>query len=318
MKLRGIEFGNVFLASGALNFFSQGWWFHKFYNLIPGFDFSGATFIAKTTTLEPRAGNMPLREDLQPEEFFPRCIYVDFKNGIVLNAVGLSGPGAKALLEKGLWQRREEPFFISFMAVEQTKEKRLREMEAFVHLLQLYLDEFQAKIGLEINVSCPNTNHDTKELAGEAEGLLIAASRLGIPLILKVNVLIDPSEIKDIAKSGLCDAISVSNTIPFGQLPELVKWQNLFEGGVSPLQDFGGGGLSSWPLFPLVRIWVFCARYSGIKIPIIAGGGVMQLEDVITLKDSGASAVSLGSVLILRPWRVKSIVRCANNVFGGE
>lgn len=61
MNLRGINFF-IFVASGALNFFGEGWRFHKLYKRIfpKGFDFSGATFVSKTTTLNERKGNMEL------------------------------------------------------------------------------------------------------------------------------------------------------------------------------------------------------------------------------------------------------------------
>ncbi len=75
MNLLGVYFGYVFWASGARNFFGQGWWYHIFLRLWYGIDFSRATLISKTTTLWMRAGNMPLFF-LQPSEIVPRCIYI--------------------------------------------------------------------------------------------------------------------------------------------------------------------------------------------------------------------------------------------------
>ena len=43
--LKGIDFGCVF-AAGTLNFFGNGWPYHKIYcALFDGFDFTGATLI---------------------------------------------------------------------------------------------------------------------------------------------------------------------------------------------------------------------------------------------------------------------------------
>src|SRR6056297_590629 len=97
MKLRGVNFGNVFAASGSLNFFGEGYWFHRFLKILfPGmFDFSGATFIAKTTPYDLNPGNMPLNEELQPQERKPKCIWVAPVKKIALNSVGLSSPGAE-------------------------------------------------------------------------------------------------------------------------------------------------------------------------------------------------------------------------------
>lgn len=317
--LREVRFRNVFTASGTLNFFGQGWPHHKAYRMIPGFDFSGSTFIAKTTTLSPRKGNMPLNKKLQPRELLPNCIKVFPFKGVVLNSVGLSGPGAQVLFSAEKWQKRTKPFFISFMAVSETEKQRLEEMELFVFLLEKQLPFFKTHAGLEINVSCPNTEHDPKMLALEARKLLeIFRSRLSIPAILKINALTATASIKEIAASGLCDALSLSNTIPWSQLPDEINWRKIFKTEISPLAQYGGGGLSGWPLLQIVADKVRRLRKSGITMPIIAGGGILCKRDVAVLKNAGADAIAIASVTMLRPWRVKGIINYANQLFGGK
>jgi orotate phosphoribosyltransferase len=314
--LRGVNFGNVFAAAGALNFFGNGWPYHKIYkSLFPSFDFTGATHITKTTTLEPCKGNMPLDANFQPKEIFPECVVVKFRQGVVLNAVGLSGPGAKTLFERGCWQKRNSPFLISFAAVGRIKEDRIEETNRFVYILKKELDFFYAPVGLEINISCPNIGHNSSELEAEAVGYLIIASALDIPLVLKLNVLVSDEIVKNIVDSGLCDAIDISNTIPWGQLPERIDWKKLFGSDVSPLAHLGGGGLSGKPLLPIVCDKIKSLRRAGIKLPIIGGGGILHRNDVDLMKAAGADAVSIGVVSILRPWRVKSIIDCANRLF---
>jgi len=189
MKIKGIEFTNCFLASGSLNFFGDGWWYDRVYKIIfPSFKvIDNNTFVAKTTTLNYREGFMPLNKKFRPKSLWPECIKINFVKGIVFNAVGLSGPGAKALLDTGRWQEIDKPFLISFMAVGNTKEERIREVEEFVKMLSEYLPGFKSKIVLQINISCPNTKHHTADLAGEALEILQIASVLNIPLDLKVN-----------------------------------------------------------------------------------------------------------------------------------
>lgn len=316
--LRGIPFGKVFTASGTLNFFGEGWPFHQLFRHIPGFDFNSSVFIAKTTTLYPQPGNMPLTKDLQPTRFLPDCIRVYPAKAVVLNAVGLSGPGAHELFERGEWQKRKKTFAISFMAVGKNREDRIKETVSFANLLRSRLLNFAAKIGLEINISCPNTRHDPQELAIEASHLLKFAAIADVPLILKVNALTPIETIKEIAERGFCDAIDCSNTIPYGAqplLPDKIEWKNLF-GEKSPLHHLGGGGLSGKPLLPIVARWIERVRTEGIKIPIIGGGGILSEKDVATLKDAGADAISIGSVAILRPWRVRGIIDYANRLFG--
>ena len=169
MNLRGINFF-IFAASGALNFFGEGWRFHKLYRRIfrKGFDFSGATFVSKTTTLNARKGNMELDTNLQPRSLFPDCVRVYPIKGVVLNSVGLSGPGADYLFSQGLWQKRTEPFFISFMAVGETKEQRVEEAKNFADIFASGLPSFSTRVGLELNISCPNTSHCSLSLIDDA------------------------------------------------------------------------------------------------------------------------------------------------------
>ena len=153
MKLRGIDFGPILDASGAQGFFGEGYWYHRFLKPI-GLDFTGCTFVAKTTTLEPRKGNMPMKKNcITAKEWKPRCVKVYFRKGIMLNAVGLSGPGAKALFEAGQWQKRTKPFFISFMSIEESPEKRIDELQEFVKLFAEYLPrfDFPPLVGLQMH-----------------------------------------------------------------------------------------------------------------------------------------------------------------------
>jgi dihydroorotate dehydrogenase (NAD+) catalytic subunit len=140
---------------------------------------------------------------------------------------------------------------------------------------------------------------------------------LEIPVILKVNVLTPIEAIIKIADSGLCDAITVSNTIPWGQLPELIDWKGIFGTDESPLKHLGGGGLSGYPLLPIVAEWIYQAKNQGISIPIIGGGGILKRSDVGTLFAIGADAISIGSVAILRPWRIRGIIEWAKWLYGG-
>src|SRR5271157_6436210 len=103
MKLRGIEFGNVFNASGARGFNGEGYWFHSLWRWF-GLDYTGSTFTAKTTTLMLRPGNMPVDAKGRMLGWLPDCIVVKPWAGVALNAVGLSGPGILALVEQ--WQKR--------------------------------------------------------------------------------------------------------------------------------------------------------------------------------------------------------------------
>lgn len=306
MRLKGIEFGRVWGASGVQGFFGEGYRFHKYLKPI-GLNFNGMTFVAKTTTLANRGGYMALREDFTPRDFYPDCIKVKFFRGIALNAVGLSGPGAWELLLANEWQKREKPFFLSFMAIGKEKEERLLELREFVRLLKRALPGFKACFGLQLNYTCPNTKHKLEELLREADEGLSIAAELRIPLMPKWNVLTPVEAVREVSSHPNCDGNCISNAIHYGQLPGRIPWEKLF-GSASPLEEYGGGGLSGKLLLPLLIEWLRNARNCGIMKPINGGGGILSLGDAEAVLAAGADSISLGSIAFLRPWRVKGII----------
>lgn len=315
MRLRGIEFGPVLDASGVRGFFGEGYPYHRWLRPF-GLDFTGSTFVAKTTTLFARAGNMPLNDDLSPQEAKPRCIVVKPGKGITLNAVGLSGPGATALLRTRRWQRHPQPFFLSFMSTADTADGRLEELSIFVRLLRGYLPEFLSPVGLQLNFSCPNVGLHPEDAEREVLDGLDVASPLGIPLMPKFSVVTPVDVAAAVSRHPSCDALCVSNTVPWGALPHRIDWKALFGTDVSPLARFGGGGLSGRPLLPIVRDWLRGARCRGIGIPINAGGGILSPGDATGLLDEGAASVFIGSMTMLRPWRVRDVIRAAHDRAG--
>jgi dihydroorotate dehydrogenase len=316
MKLRGIKFRPVYSAAGAQGFFGEGYPYHGWWKLW-GLTFKECGFVAKTTTLDPRAGNMPPKGNLAPQEWRPGCIVVKFRRGVVLNAVGLSGPGAQSLLHDGRWQGRNgEPFFLSFMSVAPSTDQRLRELRQFVVLLKHCLPEFQAQAGLEINFSCPNAGLDAAELIDETDAAFTTAAEPGIPLQAKFSATTPVHTVCKACSHPACDALTMSNTIRWGELPDHINWGKLFGTHTSPLKNLGGGGLSGWPLAQIVSDWIREARRLGFHKPIWACGGIDCWQAVETMWRAGASGVQLGTVAIVRPWRMRSIIRYANQRFG--
>ncbi len=323
MILRGIDFGRVWGASGVKNFFGNGYWFHWFLYLI-GMWFWKVTFVAKTTTLVDRAGNMPLKKDrVTPKEWFPKCVYVDFKKAIVLNAVGLSGPGLFFLLRTGKWQKRKKPFFISFMSVRETMADRIEDAALFAQQLASQRGKFKARFGIQVNLSCPNVGAKPRpadEFAKEAHAILdiLYKHMPSVPLVVKLCITTEVSTARVIALHPACDAICVSNTVPWAMIPHRINWKELFGSDISPLIQRGftqPGGLSGAPLLPLVEEWVREATRIGFPKPINAGGGILRPKDAIRLLDAGAQSVSLGSVAILRGWKVFWIILAVRRYF---
>jgi len=344
LVLRGVDYGPVQCASGAMGWFGEGYWYHRW---VPGLNWKGCSLVSKTTTLDAREGNMPLDDKGQAKELFPSCVVVKPRKGVVLNSVGLSGPGLRSLLETGEWQKQAEPFFLSVMSVAPDRalaypteerhpsEDRLTEHAQIALMLEEFLQVgFQAPFALQVNLSCPNTSHDPAEIAKEAWATLGVYHNLrtafNIPIVPKFNVLYPIEAVAELQRR--CDGICISNTIPWGQLPADINWLGLFprpDDGLSyeaephyynipdsPLKHLGGGGLSGRPLLPLVEEWVKAARGRGVTLPINAGGGILRPRDVDVLVKAGADSVFLGSIAILRGWRVKSTIRRAHRLMG--
>lgn len=317
MRLRGIDFGYALTCSGARGFYGEGYWFHRLWGGLGLLDFRGATFVSKTLTLGRREGNMEMR-GWQPTERLPRCIVVKPVKGAILNAVGLSNPGASSVLD--LWSSAPEalpggPKVLSFLTTGGSAEERLGEILGFATLIRAYLPPGHpvrlAGLAIQLNLSCPNTGLDDHDLLREGRVYLDALSSLDIPVMIKVAATASPHVVQSIADHPACDAVICSNSIPWGKLPSIIDWEGIFGTSVSPLANFGGGSLSGAPLLPVAAAWVKALRRTGFTKPIVGGGGILSRKGVEHMIRSGADAIEVGSAAILRPWRVRGIIHRA-------
>jgi dihydroorotate dehydrogenase len=320
MKLLGVDYGCVINAPGARGFYGEGFPYHKLWRYL-GMDWDGVTFAAKTMTLHPRLGNMPLRNDgLTPQELLcPRCIVVKPLSGHVLNAVGLANPGAVFLLDPPKpfrhtrWQERSEPFFLNFMAVAGTPEKRLTETQEFVDLLWRYLP-FPVPFALQLNFGCPNVKHrraGVEEIWNQLDVTSVLTKEYKIPLVPNFSVATPHKILLETAKHPACTALWVANTVPWGH-PN-IDWKWLFDTNISPLIQFDGGGLSGPHCFSLALMKLISLRDAGVQIPIVVGNGIQTEEQVSAAFNAGADAITLGIISLVRPWRMRRIIKAAYN-----
>lgn len=320
-EIRGIDFGPIWGGSGVQGFFGEGYWHHKFLRLC-GLTFDGVTFVAKTTTLRRRTPTDPdpqycggnLRLDPcthQPIERFPQCIKMDFVRDVSWNAVGLTGPGAEVLINDGRWQARTNPFWLSFMAVENTKIERLEELRHFCEFLHLKKSAFLAPFGLQINLSCPNQKNDPRILASEGMDMLSIAGVLGIPIIIKISIATAPIEaVLAFGAHPDCDGVCLSNTIPAEWSG--IDWKNASGSAISPLHKFGGGGFSGPMMVDLVTGYIAQLRARGFAKHINGGGGIRTSKDVLRFFTVGADSVFVATVASTRPQRMRSLIKSAH------
>src|SRR3989344_274527 len=235
-------FGKVLDAAGVEGFFGEGYPHYKILFRRP--NFGGSTFVSKTATWLLRSGNVKNNGGMM-EYFFPSWARIKIFSKHTLNAMGLPGPGIKALLETGQWQQRKKPFFISIMAVGDTLRKRLDELYRITDAIGERKYGFSALwVGLQINRSCPNTGHHIKvgEIVEESDRGLEIASALGWPLVEKFAIDTAPVEaVKELRDNPNLDGICVSNTVKYG-FKGLGK--KIFGKDISPLAHLGGGGIS--------------------------------------------------------------------------
>ncbi len=311
MILRGIDFGHVWQASGATNFYGQGWWYHHWLKMF-GLDFSGSTFVAKTTTLDVRLGNMPMKQDgVTPKELLPKCIHVNRKTRAAVNAVGLSGPGLTSLISSNKWQERREPFFISLMSLAKTAAERRRELSTCAVHLGIEKPSFKAPFGIQVNFSCPNGGINPADLIKEVKPCLDIFAPLEVPIVAKFGPDLSIEAALEIEKHPALDGFSVFNTLPWNKLPDSEKIY-YFGSTISPLIRHLGekfpGGVSGAPLLERLQKWIATARNAGLKKPINAGGGILNSIDAFRLIGSGADSISLGSIAFLAPTQVQKTI----------
>ncbi len=316
MQLKGVTFEAIWDAPGVRGWIGEGYWFHRLpiYQKAVAALNDGSTFVSKTTTLDENDGKMPLRgkEELYaPREWKPRCISVNFFNARTFNAIGLSGPGIRALIEIGILKRPGSSM-LSFAAVKPTSAERLEETRGFVHILMNSPVPI-GRIGVQVNITCPNTGHDVNKLVLEVIpqlDALVPLSEAGIPIIVKIN-LFTPIELAEkIAEHEATAALCVTNALAFKDAQQLLNLRYRS----SPLAEFGGGGFSGPEMLPHLRDYVRCLFSAGVTCPLNVGGGIRHEKHVTYLVEEaglrrGVDSIFIASAMLSRPWNVPGIVR---------
>lgn len=336
LVIRGVEFDRVWCAAGARNFRGEGWPFHRIAKRLFGLDLSETTLVSKTMTLRGRAGNMPLKRDrVTPKYPLPACIWIGewwnlwkgFRHGDMFNSVGWSGPPAGWLIFSDEFLAGNKPFVISFMSDRDTIDGRLEDLALFCRLLEVcrlcHLSTFGIKtlprFGIELSYSCPNIGIKFGDDLDEIKcGCELVHNILGCPCGIKLSLPTPPEAMIAAASVPHCHWLDITNTLPWHSLPGEVDWSAVHAGDNSPLYErnskFGQGGLSGKRLFePLCRR-VRELRRLGYEGALVAGGGIWHAQHVDILRNCGADAISIGTVIPYRPWRVNGIIARAHEI----
>jgi dihydroorotate dehydrogenase len=155
-------------------------------------------------------------------------------------------------------------------------------------------------VGVELNVSCPNVEHDKT-----SDYILNIVDKLlpfEFPLIVKLSY---DQPFEEICKElvGKVAGVDLINSVP---------WKMLHPKKSSPLKRYNlVGGVSGEAIKKYAEDAL--SRTAKLGVPIISGGGISSYDDVKLRFENGASAVSFGSVFIRRPWLPNEIVRKWSN-----
>jgi dihydroorotate dehydrogenase (NAD+) catalytic subunit len=231
---------------------------------------------AKSCGAVPRAGH-------------PNPVALDWGGGVI-NAIGLTNPGAEAEAEllaetRSLLDPLDVPLIASIFAgsVEEFAAVARTITRARPHLI-------------EVNISCPNVGDEfgtpfagTCRSAAEATEAVRSATNVPISVKLAPNVP-DIARIAAAVVEAGADAITAINTMP-GMVIDAAAGRAVLSNRV--------GGISGPALKPVALRCVYeIAR--AVEVPVIGTGGVLNGRDAAEMIMAGATAVGVGSAVWYR------------------
>ncbi|MFH1228192.1 MAG: dihydroorotate dehydrogenase [Planctomycetota bacterium] len=238
-------------------------------------------FITKTITLEPRLGNPP-----------PRLAEVA---GGIVNSIGLENPGIDAFCRDYLPKIKH---------IKTTKIVSIGGSDEydFAKIVRV-LNRQKGINALEVNVSCPNVKKGGLCIAQDPEvtrkitRIIKRASRYPVIVKLSPNVT-SVVNIALAAQDGGADILSLINTVA----AMAVNWKKrCLELGN------GTGGLSGPAIKPIALKMVWEVSRA-VRIPVIGIGGIINADDVMEFLVAGASAVQVGTLNLITPTDVFSVI----------
>lgn len=190
-----------------------------------------------------------------------------------------------------------------------------------------YVNRLDDLAGIELNVSCPSTEHRFAASDQICEIVSSFCRWCQIPTGIKLGYT-DPYIDIATRTDGLMAWFDIINTVPWDSwfdahwsrdcdrdvpIPSGDWWLDYRKYGVnSPVvRSTGKSGGISGPAIRYMAQSTLEKLRKATKAPIISGGGLFTKQDVLLRFNLGANAVALGTVCLHRPWRVNSMVRLA-------
>lgn len=215
---------------------------------------------------------------LEPVEGYANPTVINYSHGLI-NAVGLSSPGAKAFAEELKEYAFYSPLIVSLFA---------STPEEFAELVGY----FPFADGFELNLSCPHAKKVGLAVGSDpelVEDILRAVKKsTDKPVFAKLSPNVkDIVEIGKAAEDGGADGVVAINTMRGMKIDIFAK---------KPILSNLSGGVSGEGIKPIAVKCVW-DLYEELEIPVIGSGGVTSWKDVIEFMLAGAKAVQIGSAL---------------------
>src|SRR5450631_3100724 len=284
VELAGMSLPNPLMtASGCA---ANGRELHRFFDIAE----LGA-FVTKTVMADPRSGRGTPRMAETP-------------SGMV-NSIGLQGPGIAEFAAADLvWLKSVGARVLVSIAGNTAAEygqvaRALRESPAF-----------DAVVGVEVNISCPNVANRGQVFACDplSSATVIARVRESVPADVPIFAKLSP-DVSDLVQiAGACVNAGADGLTMINTLLAMVIDTDLLRPQVAGVT----GGLSGPAIRPVAvrAIWQVRAAMLEGRIrsaPIIGVGGVRTGDDALQLVAAGASAIQVGTATFndpTAPWRV--------------
>jgi dihydroorotate dehydrogenase (NAD+) catalytic subunit len=239
-----------------------------------------AGMVSKGIFLEPRKGTPPPRIAETPSG--------------LLNAIGLQGPGADAVVRDYApqWARWDFPVLVNING----------ESAAEYGELTARLDGVPGIAGFEINISCPNVEqggmyfgNDPRAAAAVTEAV---RKRTRLPVWVKLTPMVtDIGVIARAVEAAGADALSAVNTF-VGMSIDLNAYR--------PRLSFRTGGLSGPAIRPLA-VHLAHQAAQAVEIPVVGVGGIATAEDALEFLVAGCRAVQVGTATFVDPTAIAKV-----------
>jgi dihydroorotate dehydrogenase (NAD+) catalytic subunit len=242
-----------------------------------------SAYVPKTITMGARLGNPS-----------PRILET---SGGMINAIGLSGEGLEEFAAERLPRLLDLPCPLILSVGGFSLGEYVRLADRLSHAAEALLGPvWMAKVGLELNISCPNVHSGCASIGSDPSETeaVVGAVRAVWPGLLVAKLTPNVTDITAIgraAEAAGADAIAAVNTY---------KGLVIDRETLRPYLGNITGGLSGPAIKPLALRAVY-ELFETVTVPIIGMGGVATSGDVLDLMACGARVVAVGSAAFREP-----------------